>query len=541
MNCPLCYAAPPRYSGRAGNGSDAIASPAKRAIAGGDTRVDTTGIGKRLMKGSAWISASALVVNGLTAISTVVLAANLAVEDFGLVAIGTTIVAIVGAFTEVSLAKALVQHADPTDGHYDTAFTLNVLRGTALFVMFAASAIPVARFYGDNRLIAVMVALGGSVFMTGFANPRRALLQRQMVFWQEFTLLVTQRLAGVAAAVTIAILFRSYWALVAGTMVTAAVGVAVSYTTVPYRPRLSLRHTRDLMSFSIWLTAGQIVNTLNWRSDQLLVGRFLGTEPLGLYTVGNNLAVLPTREVTAPLTTTIFPAFSAIAGDRPRLAAAYQRSQALVTAIALPAGFGAALVAEPLVLLTMGERWLPAVFVIQILAAVFALQTLGSLAQPLGLALGQPRVLFVRDTQMLMLRLPLILAAMLMFGLYGLVLARVASGLMATVLNLLLVRRFIALPVAVQLCANIRALAATAVMVAGTAAVHPLLPRGTGTMARIGEIAALATVGALLYVGTSLVLWMAQGRPAAGPEAECQRLVRRLTRGRRTGHGDRVA
>jgi hypothetical protein len=45
----------------------------------------------------------------------------------------------------------------------------------------------------------------------------------------------------------------------------------------------------------------------------------------------------------------------------------------------------------------MTDKWLPAVMVIQALSAVFALQTLGSLAQPLVMATGDTRLLSRRS------------------------------------------------------------------------------------------------------------------------------------------------
>lgn len=145
----------------------------------------------------------------------------------------------------------------------------------------------------------------------------------------------------------------------------------------------------------------------------------LGGIQLGYYSVGSNLAMMPTREATAPLTQTIYPAFAGIHNDPGRLAAAYQRVQALVAAVALPAGIGVAVTADPLVRLALGDKWAPVIFIIQSLASVFALQTLGSLVQPLGMAKGETRVLFVRDTQMFCLRVPIMIGGLLLYGLPG--------------------------------------------------------------------------------------------------------------------------
>ena len=201
--------------------------------------------------------------------------------------------------------------------------------------------------------------------------------------------------------------YKSYWALILGSLAGQVAYVLLSYTALPFLPRITFKHTRDLLSFSVWLSLGQIINTINWRFDQLLIGGLSGRAALGYYSVGDNLAQLPTREAIAPLTQPLYPAFSRVADDHERLRAGYQRAQAFITAVALPIGVGFALLASPLILHFMGEKWAPAVIVAQGLSAIFALQTLGSLAQPLGMAAGATKLLFKRDVQMFFVRLPI--------------------------------------------------------------------------------------------------------------------------------------
>lgn len=481
----------------------------------------------RLIKGSAWLSAARAIVNALAMLSTILLARLLVPEDFGLVSLAMTFLMIVTSVTELSLSMALVRHEAPTPEHFDTAWTLNSLRGLIIGALFAAAGWPVALMYGDDRLVGIMAVLGLSVFISGLTNPRSVMLQRDLIFWQEFVLNVVQKFAGFVVSIAIAYFYRTYWALLIGLVMAQITNVAVSYMILPYRPRIGFRHFRDLMSFSIWLTGGQIVNTLNWRFDYLLIGRALGMSALGHYSVGSNLAQIPTRETTAPLTKVIFPGFASIRENPARLASAYQRAQSLVTAVALPAGIGAALIADPLIRLAMGEKWEPVIFVIQVLASVFALQTLGSLSEPLGMAQGETRLLFVRNVQMLLIRIPLIVVGMLLAGLEGIVIARVCSGLISMFLCMRLVRRFTGLSVRQQLAANTRALVSVAAMAGAVILVSPLLPHGADTMALISKIMAIGVVAAVTYCSTSFLLWIAMHRPS-GPEREVQQLIGRM-------------
>ncbi|MEZ2130507.1 MULTISPECIES: lipopolysaccharide biosynthesis protein [unclassified Sinorhizobium] len=483
-----------------------------------------TSITGRLVKGSMWLSLSRAIVNGLATLSTFVLARYLAPSDFGVVALGMTILLIVTTVTEFSLAEALIRHKSPGESHFSAAWTLNAARGLALCLLFAICAYPAAALFQEPRLTGVMFALGLSVLMSGLTNPRRIMLQRDLIFWQEFVLAVSQKLAGFVASVAIAIIYQSYWALVIGTLVTQATNVIVSYLVLPFRPRVTFQHMREFFSFSAWLTAGQIVSTLNWRFDYLLVGKMLGGGALGYYSVGSNLAMMPTREATAPLTQTIYPAFAGIRDDPGRLAAAYQRVQALVTAIALPAGIGVAVVADPLVRLALGDKWTPVIFIIQSLAAVFALQTLGSLVQPLGMAKGETRTLFIRDAQMLCLRVPIMVVSLILYGLPGVILGRVFTGLFSTFVNMMLVRRFAGVTVLKQLSVNLRALISVAMMAAGVSLASSHLAQTSDKAMLVLHLAILVALGGLLYCGSTFLLWALMKRPN-GPETEVQNIL----------------
>ncbi|MBE7186523.1 MAG: oligosaccharide flippase family protein, partial [Methylobacterium mesophilicum] len=262
---------------------------------------------QRLIKGSAWLSASRAIINLLNALNTIVLAWYLVPADFGLVAIGTTLITILNSVTELSLNQALIRHENLTHEHFSVVWTMGVLRGLALGGLFAVGAYPVSVYYGDPRLLNVMLVLSLSLLLSGLGNPRSVMMQRQLIFWQEFVLTVTQKLVGFLVTLLIAVVYKSYWALVLGMLSYQITNVVLSYSILPFVPKPTFKHLRELFGFSVWLSLGQIVNTLNWRFEYLVLGKLLGPTPLGHYTVGNTLSTLPTREATAPLTATIYP------------------------------------------------------------------------------------------------------------------------------------------------------------------------------------------------------------------------------------------
>lgn len=486
-----------------------------------------TSIGAKLLRGSGWMAAARALVNLLGFTSTIVLARILEPSDFGLVALATTALAIINSVTDISINQALIHHRNPEDHHFHTAWTLSVIRGLVLGMLVAGCGWPMSWFYDDPRLLPIMLTLGASTFISGFANPRRVMLAKQLVFWQEFLLSVSQRLITVSVSIVIAVVYESYWALVLGVISGQIAANIISYTSLPFRPRFALRHARELWSFSVWLTFGQAMNTINWRLDQLLVGALLGKTALGFYAVGDNLAQIPSREATAPLTKTLFPGFSRIANDASRLRQAYTRAQALVTAIALPAGVGVALVAAPLVALALGEEWAPVVPIIEALATVFALQTFGSLAAPLAMSLGAPRLLFRRDVQMFFVRLPIIVAGTVAYGVTGLVYARCITGIIATVTNMTIVRGLIGVSLVKQVSGSGRTLISVSMMAAVVLLGQRLTSWDNQSTSVALSIATSAAIGAFVYVSALYIMWRVGGNPA-GPEEEIRRLIKNM-------------
>lgn len=473
----------------------------------------------RLVKAVASVTAARVLMNLVGLVSTFVLARILAPSDFGLAALATTILAIIGSLTELSLSDALVQHDRPTTDHFHTAWTLNLCRSIFIAVVFASAAVALASFFHEPRLVDIIWALSAGVILGGLKNPRAIMMTRDLIFWQQSFFQVSERVVTLIISIVIAIIYKSYWAIIIGSIVGQAVGTVLSYTVLPFLPRIRWSHARELFSFSIWLTFCQVINTINWKLDHLLVGYFFGKTSLGFYAIGDNLAALPTRELIAPITTTVFPAFSRLTKDPSRLASAYQSAQTLATAIALPIGVGFALVADIVVRLAMGEKWLSAVLVIQVLSSVFAVQTIASLAQPLAMATGDTEMLFWRDLQGFAMRIPIIIAGIYLGGFAGLIYARVLTGLISILFNMIVVRKLTALTILQQLRPNVSSLLSVALMAAVVLSIDVSLTVPETDLYLAIKLFLLVASGATVYVSSRLIFWLSSGRPS-GPETE---------------------
>jgi PST family polysaccharide transporter len=467
-----------------------------------------------IAKGAAWVGATRVAVNLLSALSSVILARLLVPEDFGVVAAATTVSSIALSITELSLSSALIRLEKPAPHHFDTAWTLGILRATLLGIIIALFSPVAAYLFHDDRVINVLLVLSISTLIGGLANPKLVVFQRNLVFWQEFFFQVGMKAVALVAAFSVAFAYRSYWALIAGSVASQITYVALGYLFFPYRPSWSLAGTRDLLGFSVWLTLSQAVNTLNLKADPIAIGYFLGPNQLGTYSYGDNLAALPTREMAAPLSQVLFPAFSQIASEPARLQDAYIRAQRLISGFTLPLGFGFAVVADSLIAVVLGDKWLEAAFVVSVLAPVVALQMLTNPLHAAAMAQGHTRALFRRDLALVVMRLPLLTLGAVLGGIRGILFARILTGVIGLSVNLKLVEKLLDISLWRQLQANVRALLATSVVVGFLVGIQ-----ASGTLElfvsrdTIAYPVILIFCGCVLYPTNVFVLWRAAGRP----------------------------
>jgi O-antigen/teichoic acid export membrane protein len=487
----------------------------------------------RTARGAGWVVAWRMLTRLLGLVSTLVLVRLLAPEDFGLVALATAFAVALDIALSIGVEDQIVRAANPTRALYDTAFTLNLMRALAAAALLASSAGTAAAFFGDARLEDVLLALAASAAISGLTNIGVADFRRHLAFDKEFKLLLLPRLLGITLTLSMAWLLRSHWALVIGILGNRLGVVAMSHALHPYRPRLSLAAWRDLVGVSVWSWANSLASVVKDRADSFAIGRMLGPAPLGTYTIGVEVAVLPTTEMVDPICRACMPGFAATMrdGGPEALGRAWLRIVALMALLTLPAGIGTSLIAGPVVALAFGQGWRDVAPVITIIAMACAFTVAGTVSGALLNARAALRTIFAITVASAALRILLLLALVPSFGVLG---AAYGIGLVVVLDNLALVAavlRMLRLSARRLLAVIARPALATAVMAL------VLWGSGLGWVAPPASAAAAwplllvaVPLGAVTFSATVLALWLAMGRPP-GAEADMLDLLRRLWSG----------
>jgi O-antigen/teichoic acid export membrane protein len=465
-----------------------------------------------IIRGTISLGSARALVSIFNAIGIVILARLLTPADFGIVAISTAVLGVTMALTEASLQPALVQCRVPTRDHLDTVWTMSLIRAGIILGLFVCGAWPLSVIYGDPRLVQVLMVSGVTGAFMEFYNPRITLATRGLEFRALAAFQIMQKFGSLAAAIGLALTFRSFWAIIIGNAAGALVVSLCSYIIIPYRPRFTLSRSREIWGFSQWMFFTQLCDTLNWRFDQLVLGLNVTKAQLGFYSVADNLAVIPSRELSTPICSALFAGLTNLAGQRDKLRSSYLRAQSAVAMIAVPAAAGLALVAEPAVRLLLGEKWIASAVLVRILAITYGLDMFVVAVRPLGMAMGETRLLFMRQLAGLCVRIPLILIGVFTGGMIGAALGRTLGNAINCVISYYVAKQLLGVTIREQLKRQavtiVGVIAMAAVVLALQAKFGPLLAHSA-----LLSVAVFGAAGAVTYCGTILALWCAGIRP----------------------------
>jgi O-antigen/teichoic acid export membrane protein len=288
-----------------------------------------------------------------------VLARLLTPRDFGLFAMVTVVIGYLRVFKDAGLSTATVQREDITQAQVSNLFWINVGLSGAITLLLAACSPLVAWFYREPRLVGITLTLSGTFLLNGFAVQHAALLSRQMRFNALAGIKISSTAIGVAVAVCMALLGCNYWALVISNLVTVLTMTLFTWLAIPWRPHAPSRRSgvRPLISFGANMASGSFIYELALGADSMLIGRFCGAGPLGLYSRAAALLRRPMDQFLSPIGSVFLPMLSRVQSQSERYRRVFLR---IYEAMALGSCLFTALLfalARPVTLVVLGPQW----------------------------------------------------------------------------------------------------------------------------------------------------------------------------------------
>jgi O-antigen/teichoic acid export membrane protein len=305
-------------------------------------------------------------------------AAYLTRADYGIWGILVVGLGTLGWLKQVGISDKYIQQDDPDQEHaFQRAFTLELLFSAA-FVVLVVVLVPLyALIYDESRLIAPGL-VAGLVVPAAVLQVPTWVFYRRMDFVRQRALQAIDPVVGFAVTIALAVAGAGYWSLVIGAVAGAWAGAAAAVAASPYRIRLRYDPgtARRYLRFSWPLFAASVGGLLVAQGSVLIGNAVVGLAGVGAIALAATISQYAQR-VDGIVTGTLYPAICAVRDRTDLLYESFVKSNRLALMWGLPFGLGLALFAPDLVEFAIGERWRPAVVVIQVFGAIAAIDQIG--------------------------------------------------------------------------------------------------------------------------------------------------------------------
>ena len=484
---------------------------------------------------AAWAMASQYVSFAMQFITSIVLARWLiSPEQFGLFSIAFAAITLVAFLQDFGVTRYITGEADLTPAKVHTAFTVSVAFAWTIAALALLAAAPIAQFYGDPHLLPITRVIAASYLLVPLAIVPQALCQRRMDFRSNTMIEVGAALANSTVAICLALRGHGALALAWGAFAQQAARLVVSQwragIMLPWP--LRLRGAEPVLRIGGTNSVLSVCGSITARAPELVIGRLIDSAAVGLFARAAGLALQLRLLLAGAVTGVFYPAFRQVRDSGQPLGPPYLRVVAAYTGITWPAMAGIALLAEPLVRLLYGERWIAAAPLLAWVAMAQLCYVSLPLNGDLPILLGRMRTLIRRNLVESFASVAL-LALAAPFGLWWVAVSRMAHGLLWIALYAGLMRAMVGFSWRGLLTIWLRSGAATLAALAPTVALFALWqgPSQSGfaqllASAGLGMISWLIALKLLRHpafdevsglVGHLLANLRARGRPAAVP------------------------
>lgn len=329
-----------------------------------------------IVKGLFWVYLENIAAQVVSFIITIILARLLAPSLFGTIALVAVFINIANVFVNTGFSSALIQKKDADELDYDTMFWFNLAISLFLYVLLFFAAPSIANYYNDETLSSILRVLAISIPLSAFNSIQVAYVSSHMIFKKTFLSHSGGALLSGILGVILAYCGFGVWALVWQRLTNVAFNTIILRLIVPWTPgfQYSSQRLKPMFSYG-WriLVTGLMFSVYN-EVRSLIIGKRYSTEELGYYDRGWSFPKLIANNIDATVTRVLFPALSSEQNNAIRLMEMTRRAAKTSSYVMTPFLFLLAAMADPLVSVLLGEKWLPCVPYLQIMCFVWWLQ-----------------------------------------------------------------------------------------------------------------------------------------------------------------------
>ena len=326
-------------------------------------------IKKQTISGVLWSSIERFSVQGVQLLVMLVMARLLSPEEFGLIGMLTIFIAVSQSFIDSGFSNALIRKLDRTETDFSTVFYFNIAVGVICYLILFFTAPLIADFYEQPILVLLTRVLAISLFINSMTVVQRAKFTIRVDFKTQakasFLAVIVSGIVGIVMAYKGA----GVWALAVQQIVNGGINMVALWWMAHWRPQwtYSWKSFRELFSFGGKLLLSGLIDTVYRNIYLIVIGKVFTPADLGYYTNAHKLSEFPSANLSGIMARATLPILCSIQNEDSRLRRVYRQYLKLSAFVVFPLMVGLAALAEPTIELILGEQWLPAVPLLQIL------------------------------------------------------------------------------------------------------------------------------------------------------------------------------
>lgn len=324
---------------------------------------------QKTVKGVGWSFADNIANSGITFLVGLVLANILTPEEYGIMAMVTIFIAVSNSIVDSGFSNALIRKTNIRSVDYNTVFYFNLIVSIFLYLILYVSAPAISVFFKEPVLVDVMRVIGWILIINAFAIIPRTIFVRNINFKAQTKVSLIASVSSGVIGIGMALAGWGVWSLVGQQLSRQLLNTVFLWIFCRWRPlwEFSTQSFKELFGFGSKLLASGLIDTIYRDIYYLIIGRFYSAADLGQYTRASQFNTIFSSNLTSVVQRVSYPVLSSIQNEPERLLGAYRRVIKTTMLITFACMLGLAAVAKPLIVILIGEKWLPAVYFLQII------------------------------------------------------------------------------------------------------------------------------------------------------------------------------
>jgi len=310
--------------------------------------------------------------NGIQFVIAIVLARLLAPAEFGLIAMLAIFMAVAQSFIDSGFGSALIQKQDASYTDECSIFYFNILVSIVAAGILCIAAPWIAEFYNAPILAPLTRALSLNLVINAFGLIQTSLLTKRIDFKLQLKVSIFATFFSGIIGILMAYKGFGVWSLVAQSLSQNLFRTCLLWLVMSWRPSwtFSLKSLRTLFSFGSKLLFSGLLDVLFQNIYLVVIGKLFSPADLGFYSRAKEFSQLPVHNLSSSIGRVTYPVFSSIQNDKNRLRDGVRKTLSMMAILTFPLMIGLMVVAKPLVIILIGDRWLPSVPYLQLLCIV---------------------------------------------------------------------------------------------------------------------------------------------------------------------------